>query len=213
MKDNKEYKIISIIALILGAVGVTLGYAAFSSTLTIASSAQVNPAATNFNVDFSSSASAVVTDEITPSLNKTATGFSATNATIDNSSDPVISNLVATFTEPGQSVTYSFYAYNAGEYTAYLNGINFSGTKTCTAKAGTTQALATNACSGINLSVKVGNDDATTTSVGTISGHSLTKNASEPIVVTIEYATGSAIADGNFDVTLPDIVLNYDSLD
>ena len=213
MNDNRGYKIISIIALVLGAVGVTLGYAAFSSTLTISSSAEVNPAATNFNVDFSSSASSVVTDDITPTLNKTVSGFTATDASIDNSSDPVISNLKATFTEPGQSVTYTFYAYNAGEYVAYLNGINFSGSKTCTPKTGTTQSLVASACNGICLSVKVGSEDATTTSVGTISGHSLAKNSSEQITVTISYASGSAIADGNFDVTLPDIVLNYDSLD
>lgn len=213
MSNSGAYKVISIIALLLGALGVTLGYAAFSSSLTISSSAHVNPSANAFNVDFSSSASAVVTDPITPTLNKTVTGFSATNATINNSSDPVISNLEATFTEPGQSVTYEFYAYNAGEYIAYLNGINFSGSKTCTASTGTTQSLVDSACNGITLSVKAGAEDATTTSVGTITGHSLAKNASELITVTISYVSGSAVADGNFDVTFPDVVLNYDSLD
>ncbi|MBO4245724.1 MAG: hypothetical protein J5892_03170 [Bacilli bacterium] len=211
--NNNAYKIISIIALVLGVLGVTLGYAAFSSTLTISSSANVTPSSSTFNVDFSSSSSSVVADPITPTLNKTATGFSATNATINNSSDPIISNLVATFTEPGQSVTYDFYAYNAGEFIAYLNGINFSGSKTCTAVTGTTQALVNSACNGITLSVKVGSEDATTTSIGSISGHSLAKNTAEQVTVVISYVSGSAVADGNFNVTLPDIVLTYDSLD
>ena len=55
MNESKSYKIIAIIALLLGIVGVTLGYAAFSSTLTISSSAEVKPDPSTFNVDFSSS--------------------------------------------------------------------------------------------------------------------------------------------------------------
>ncbi len=213
MGDNKGYKIISIVALIFGVVGVTLGYAAFSSTLTISSSAEVKPDATAFNVDFSSSSSAVETNPIVPTLNKTVDGFSATDATINNTSDPVISNLKATFTAPGQTATYSFYAYNAGEYVAYLNSIVFDGTKTCTAKTGTTQALVDSACTGITLSAKVGSESATTTSVASITGHSLGIGAAEEVVVTISYEDGSALADGDFDVTLPDIVLTYDSVD
>ena len=213
MNENKSYKIITIVALILGIVGVTLGYAAFSSTLTITSAAEVKPDPSTFNVDFSSSNSAVEANPITPTLSATVTGFSATNATIDNTSDPVISNLKATFTEPGQNVKYKFYAYNAGEYIAYLNSIVFSGTKTCTAKTGTTQSLVDTACNGIHLSVQVGSETATETSVASITGHTLAVNAGEQITVVISYASGSAIADGDFDVTFPNVVLTYASAD
>ena len=213
MGENRGYKIIAIVALVLGTIGVTLGYAAFSSTLTIKSSAEVKPDSSTFNVDFSSSSSAVETNDITPTLNKTVSGFTATAATINNASDPLISNLKATFTEPGQSATYSFYSYNAGEYVAYLNSIVFSGNKTCTAKSGTTQALVDSACNGISLSVKVGSESATTTSVANVTGHTLGLGAAEEVVVVISYAEGSALADGDFDVTLPDIVLTYDSVD
>ena len=213
MNANKGYKILAIAALILGVVGVTLGYAAFSSTLTIRSSAEVKPDATTFNVDFSSSDSAVETDSITPVLNKTVTGFTATNATIDNTSDPVISNLKATFTAPGQTATYSFYSYNAGKYVAYLNSVVFTGEKTCTAKTGTTQALVDSACNGITLSAKVGSESATTTSVASITGHTLGIGAAEEVVVTISYEDGSALADGDFEVSLPDVVLKYESVD
>ena len=201
MNDGKTYKVIALVALILGAIGVTIGYAAFSNTLTITSQAEVHPDASAFNVDFSSSSSGVVADPVTPTLSANVTGFTATNASIDNSNDPVISNLNATFTAPGQSATYTFYAYNAGEYIAYLNSIVFSGTKTCTA------------CNGITLSVKVGSEAATTTSLASISSHSLAKNTAEEIVVTISYAAGSAVADGNFTVSLPSIVLTYGSAD
>ena len=213
MIDNKTYKYIAVAALLLGIVGVTLGYAAFSSTLNITSSAEVTPDSSTFNVDFSSSNSSVQTNNITPTLSANVTGFSATAGQINNTGDPTISNLKATFTEPGQSATYSFYAYNAGQYIAYLNSVVFSGNKTCTARTGTTQSLVDTACNGISLSVKVGTEAATTTSVSTITGHSLGINGAEEVIVVISYASGSGIADGSFDVTLPDVVLTYNSVD
>ncbi len=213
MNDNKGYRIIAIVALLLGVVGVTLGYAAFSNTLTISSSAEVRPDPSAFNVDFSTSSSSVVADPIVPTLNPATDGPTATNGVINNANAPTATNLKATFTEPGQEVTYSFYAYNAGEYIAYLNSIVFSGTKTCTGKSGTTQALVDTACNGINLSVKVGSEAVTSTSIASIASHSLGINGAEEIEVTISYDAGSGRADGDFDVTLPDIVLTYDSVD
>ena len=178
-----------------------LGYAAFSSTLKIESSAEVVPNESSFNVDFSSSNTSVVEDDITPTLNTNVTGFSATNAEIDNSGNPVISNLHATFTEPGQSATYTFYAYNRGEYLAYLNSIIFTGNKTCTARTNTNQALVDTACTG------------TTTSLASISNHTLAINSADTITVVIDYAAGSGRADGDFDVTFPDITLTYNPID
>ena len=210
---NKTFKIISIVALLLGIVGITLGYAAFSSTLKIESSAEVIPNESSFNVDFSSSNTSVVEDDITPTLNTNVTGFSATNAEIDNTSNPVISNLHATFTEPGQSATYTFYAYNRGEYLAYLNSIIFTGNKTCTARTNTNQALVDTACTGISLSIQVTGIDATTTSLSSISNHTLAINSADTITVVIDYAAGSGRADGDFDVTFPDITLTYNPID
>lgn len=214
MVENKGYKAMSIIALIVGVIGVTLGYAAFSNTLTISSSADVTPDASKFNVDFSSASNAVQTNDITPVLNpNNVQEFTASDATIDNTSDPLITDLHASFTEPGQTATYTFYAYNAGEYIAYLNSIVFSGSKTCTARTGTTQSLVDDACDGITLTVTVGSESATTTSVANISGHSLAKEAADTITVVIAYEANSDIADGIFDVEFPDIVLTYASAD
>ncbi len=214
MNDAKSFRVIALVALALAVIGVTLGYAAFSSTLTISSAAEVRPDPSTFNVDFSSSNSSVVTDPIVATLSpNNVSGFSATNATINNTGDPTITNLKATFTEPGQTATYSFYAYNAGEYIAYLNSIVFSGSKTCTPAQGTRQDLVTSACNGITLTVKVGSEAVTDTSVASISGHSLGINGAEPIIITIAYTAGSTLADGNFDVTFPDIVLTYESAD
>lgn len=213
MNDKKSYRLIIIIAIIVGIAGITIGYAAFSNNLIIQPSAEVNPSASTFNVDFSSADDAVETDPIVPTLSATVTGFSATSATISNASDPTISNMKATFTAPGQSVTYSFYAYNAGEYIAYLNSITFNGSRSCSAGQNTTAALVTSACNGITVSVKVGNENATSSTVSSITNHTLAKNAAEEVEVVISYESNSATADGEFTVTLPSITLNYGSAD
>lgn len=51
--------------------------------------------------------------------------LNAETAKIDNSNDSTISNLSATFTEPGQKVGYHFFARNIGEYDAYLKKYYF----------------------------------------------------------------------------------------
>lgn len=145
MEKNRTAQIIAIIALVVGIAGLSIGFASFSSILNIQSSANVKPDSSTMNVDFSSSIDSVELSEIVPT--STPNSVTATNGTIDNSNDPVISNLSAVFTEPGQSVVYKFYAYNAGELNAYLKSIvyenvaNQTQAKICTANKGTTDEL------------------------------------------------------------------------
>ena len=143
----------------------------------------------------------------------------ATNGIIDNSNDPTISNLSATFTEPGQTAVYKFYAYNAGELNSFLKRIVFenvtvqNATKVCTASAGTTDELVQKACEKISVKVKVGNEFETSTGKTSITGHSLAKKNGEAVVATLEYEAGANRADGNFNVAFGNITLNYSSAD
>ena len=122
MRDRKKKTIVlSIMALV--AVGLSVGFAAFSSSLTLSTNVGVNPDASTFSVVFSTKATSEDTSGVVPTKNPTT--LSATNGVIENTLTPTISNLGATFTQPGQSVTYKFYAYNKGEYLAYLNSITF----------------------------------------------------------------------------------------
>lgn len=218
MEKDRGTRVIAIVALVVGVVGLTIGFAAFSSTLTISSSAEVSPDSSNFNVDFTSAGSGEVsTAAIVPTLSPTT--LTASNGTISNAGDPTVTGLHVTFTEPGQSAIYSFWTKNIGEYTAYLKNITIANAtggdsyKKCTAKSGTTQSLVDSACSGISMTVKVGDAAATSSSVASITGHSLAKDGFEPVVVTISYAAGSAQADGDFDVAFGDITLSYSSVD
>lgn len=217
MEKNRNVQIIAIVALIVGVVGLSVGFAAFSNVLNIQASANVKPDNNTMNVDFSSVEDKVEIAEIVPTA--TPSSSVTTAATIDNSGDPTISNLSATFTEPGQSVVYKFYAYNAGELNAFLKSIVFSNvtgknsTKVCTAGEGTTDALVQSACEKIVVKVKVGNELETLTGMASITGHSLAKSSGELITVTLEYEAGAERADGDFTVAFGDISLNYSSAD
>ena len=216
MEKNRSGQFIALLALIVAIVGVSVGFAAFSSALSIQSSANVKPDQNTLNVDFSSSATAVETNAIKPTT--TPTTVVATDATIDNSADPVIRNLSATFKEPGQKAVYTFYAYNAGELEAFLKSIVYenvsskNSNKVCTAGEGTTDALVQKACEGISLKVKVGTEAETSSGIASISNHSLGKAKSEEITVTLEYASDATRADGDFTVSFGDVTLNYSSV-
>ena len=226
MEKNRDTKLILVTVLAVGVMGLSIGFAAFSNVLKINSAATVSPDASTFNVDFSSLDSEVETNPIIPEITQATTpkvtpavSLAATNAVIDNSSDPTISNLNATFNAPGQKATYKFYAYNKGELDAFLKSViyaNVSGqtaNKVCTAAQGTTDALVQKACEGIVVKVKVGNEAETTSGLTSITNHQLLKSASEPVTVTIEYLENSARADGDFTVSFGNISLNYSSVD
>ena len=217
MEKNRSAQVIAIVALVVGVVGLSIGFAAFSSVLNIQTSANVKPDSSTMNVDFSSAEDKVSIAEIIPTA--TPSSLVTTNAVIDNSGDPTISNLSATFTEPGQTVVYKFYAYNAGELNAYLKSIVFGNvagkntTKVCTALDGTTDALVQKACEKISVKVKVGNEIETSTGKASITGHTLNKGTGEMVTVTLEYEAGAERADGDFNISFGDITLNYSSAD
>ena len=219
MEKNRTGQIITIIALIVGVVGLSIGFAAFSSALNIQASANVKPDSNTMNVDFSSSMTAVETNDIIPTTTPEV-GIESTAAKIDNTSDPTIKNLSATFTEPGQKAVYEFYAFNTGELKAFLKSIVYenvtseTSNKVCAAVQGgntATEALVQKACEKISVTVAVGDTVSTTSGIASISDHSLEKKTSEKITVTLEYAADAERVDGDFTVSFGNIILNYSS--
>ena len=217
MEKDRGTKVIAIIALCVAVVGLSVGFAAFSNDLTISSSANVSPEATDFDVNFSTVNTAETPGTVSGVASGT-TGATAEDATIDNSTAPKITGLKANFTAPGQTVTYSFYAHNAGKYAAYLNAVtynNVSGetaTKICTAGVDTDDTMVQAACNAISVSVKVGNDNFKGSNAA-VDNHLLAIDNYEEVIVTIEYASDGTRADGDFSVAFGDIVLTYKSVD
>ena len=195
---------------------MSLGFAAFSATLNISSSATVTPDSGNFNIELSASSSTPGEQHDIP-IKITGNATAADVIVLGTS----VSGLKANFTEPGSSVAYTLYAHNIGEYDAYLTSINFeniSGTtsnKKCTKTDSTaTDSLVADACAAINLSVVV-NKKNTYTSTTSISNHLLEKSQDisyDSIQIVIEYDSLGARADGTFEVEFGDIVLNYSTV-
>jgi len=221
MENEKISKRISILVLCVAIMGLSIGFAAFSQTLTIKSSAEVNPTI-DFKVEFSTSSDSVTTDPIQPTV--TGEGASATAANIDtDNGNLIIKDLHAIFTAPNQKAVYKFYTRNTGQYLAYLNSIayaNVSGKnepKVCTPRYTTGDNAANNtlvqaACDDIRITVSVGGT-LYTESVASISNHSVAVGGAEEIIVTIEYLNGGDVADGPFDIAFGDITIAYSSAD
>ena len=209
MEHSRKNKLLMIIALVFGIASLSVGFAAFSVSLNISSNASVTPSSDTFSVKFSINKNSFVVGTVVPSSN--SYNLTSTNGTIDNSSNPTIKGLSATFTSPGQYVEYTIYARNEGEYTAYLNNINYLGDKTCTGDTGTTDSLVQSACESINIKVTIGSTTYTETTP--ITGHPLNKKTGEQIKVRLEYASNGAYVDGTFSIAFPDIALVYSTLD
>ena len=218
LEKHRRNRFILLVMLLIAVASMTVGFAAFSKELTINASAIVKPDASSFRVVFSSNGSSLATDDV---KGVSEGGAMAGTASIDNNGEiPTISNLTATFTNPGQAVSYTFYSYNSGAYTAYLTGIKFnlsngSTGKVCTAidKASTTDSLLSAACNDISVKVEVGENSEFNGETKTISGHSLAKSGFEQVKVTILYDNNGNISDGDFVVQFPDVSLIYSSAD
>ena len=88
--------------------------------------------------------------------------YTTSPATIKNLENPMIVGLNAHFTEPGQSVTYSFYILNSGAYDAFLQEIIY-GTldsngqfKSCSTKGLDDNRM--DVCNFIDVSLDIGTD-------------------------------------------------------
>ncbi len=216
---NKNSKILIIMVLIIGVIGLSIGFSAFSKNLDINSTATVTPDPSDFKVLFSSSGTDIETNPISVIFKKgDATG---TTAKIDNSdpSHPKITDMKATFTNLNQAIQWNFYVTNQGKYTAYLKKIEF-GDKTCTAKPGTSQELVDDACRKIHLLLSFNISDSSNpnylrdvSKTCTITNHPLSKGAFEKVTIWISTNDVTALADGDFDVEFGDITLTYSTTD
>lgn len=202
MKESNG-KNLALVALAVSVVGLGVGFASFTRTLTIKPAATVTPTDDTFSVKFTSNGG-----KVSATATSGATGDEATVT------DTSVEGIKANFTAPGQSVSYTIPVLNDGEYVAYLNSIDFGTGVSCA--AGSSNTLVAEACKGIEVSVKVGADSAVTATTSNISGHKLDKTSNsntENAVITISYKEGSARADQDFEVAIDKITLTYGTAD
>ena len=179
MERKRKVKIIIMIALMVTITGMSLGFAAFSASLNISSSATVNPNSSDFNIKVYGIDSKDKVDsfrtyvELNGGINESllsttasapyfleedADVISGTMALIDNSSMSV-SNMNVTFTKPvyNSAIYYTYVLKNEGQYTAYLDFKKLAqmldANISCVGLEGTTPALAEAACEDLKYEV------------------------------------------------------------
>ena len=160
MEKNREVKVIAVVALLVAVVGLSVAYAALSTTLQITGQATINSA--SWNVQFAAGTGTPVG------------GATATTPTVTSTS---ISNLSVTLTKPGDSYSYTFNIQNTGSINAKLGTVNI-GTISCTSE---NQEEATATCEDLEYSVTY--KDGTPFTVG----DALDSQAVKEAVLTISY--------------------------
>lgn len=181
MDKNREVKIIAVVALLVAVVGLSVAYAALSTTLEISGTATVNAA--SWDVAFVKGSATTTGDAV------------FTEPTVSSTS---ISNYSVKLTKPGDSVTYTFKITNSGSIDATLGTVNI-GTMSC---SGTDSAEATTTCN--NLTYSVTYSDGTAFRVG----DSLTAGTTKEAKITVTFNSSAttvpsnAITVSGLDVTL-----------
>jgi hypothetical protein len=219
MEKQRKMKIMSIVALLLAICALTLGYAAFSTTLNISSSASVSPKSSDFRIEFSDDVNPMGDEFVFLAPNCYNGAKADNNATLFSDSIDYVS---AKFTQVGQYVEYHFYIGNFGKYDAYLKSINLNNlvglnvAKKCLATTSdetkATDSLVQAACDGIELELKI---DGETYNInhGDLAGVLLEKGNVVPIKLIIRYKEGSQLADGPFNATFGNISFTYSTVD
>jgi len=198
--ENRGSKAMAIAALVVGVVGLTIGFAAFTSTLTINSTATVTG----------------TKDEFMGKVTVDASSFDCTgSAQVTQVSDTTIS-VSATLANPGDKATCTGTVTNGSPYTAYLNGVTGFGITSVlpegTLKPATDAYLSNITEEDMKVTIIDGEEASGTkytTDNSTISGSTIEAGDSKTLVVVIEYVEGADVADGDFKTTFNPITLTY----
>lgn len=148
MKDNKKilYGLVAL-ALVLSVAGISIGFAAMSTDLTINGSAEVVPA--SWDIKFKDLSSPTITGDAEVTTTPTIT------------SDTHIGNYAVKLTKPGDSVTYTFKVANDGTIDAKLTDF-IKATPTFTGTGATASADATIVQNNFVYTVTYSDDTAIT---------------------------------------------------
>lgn len=212
MHRYRRTQIVTICALVVAIVTLGVGFAAFSTTLNISSSASVTPNSGDFNVGFYTGTTFNNYEEMI--YVKTYNGAEQPTVYITNGTDE-ISGFSPYFSDRGQYVEYLFNIGNNGMYDAYLKEISFKdfdngSNKKCSGNGWSTESLVQQACEGISVSISVDSKEITSTT--SLNNIAISPGEFLPVVVTISYASDAVLTDGAFSVSFGDLVLDYSTV-
>ena len=232
MRKDRQLRLVAILALCVSVVGLTLGFAAFSNTLTISSSATVKPDESDFDINVYGMDEETACDDDRTIESMTSTDISAPDcvsnaksASISEINDDgksiTISNIEVGFSAPDEEAYYYYIIKNEGEYDAYIDTEQFNvfnantggAQKTCTPATGTSVDMVNKACSDIILAAEITgiNGEDYVDVIGT-SVYKLEKGASILLEMVIRYNSNGERADGDFSVEFDPITIEFSSV-
>lgn len=176
MEKDRRAKLIAVIALVIAVIGLSIGFAAYSTTLTIGGSATVK--ASSWKIMFENLSASV----------PTGTATEVTAPTINNN-DTNIGDYSVSFTTPGDTISYTFDITNDGTFNAEISSLTIP-TPTCTGTGDNAEVDASNVCSNIEYTLKY-----TDSGLSLAEGDAL--NANNNINVTLTLTYKSTIAAEN----------------
>ena len=230
MEKNNGVRMLAAFALVVAIAGLSVGFAAFSTTLKIDTAAQVTASTGNWNVGFSTDGTTIESTGRTKDANETGNPgkIMVKKYTISQDTNATLS------TTENSSVSYTLDILNKGNMTAYLDSVDFSNIAvTCTNVSGNTvtpidveNGAGTSVIGGntttisnedcakmFAVSLNIGGVSGTTytTSASSITGSSIAKNSSAPVTLTVSY-TNSSDAQAVAATLNGDIIVNIGSV-
>ena len=193
MEKDRKTKILAVIAIIVAVISLTIGFAAFSTSLSIEGTGDVK--ASSWKVRF---------ENLQP-VQKVGTAVETTAPTI-NSNDTSISNFDVSFTTPGDSVSYTFDIANNGTFDAEITSINIP-TPTCQGTGETAEEDATNVCENLEYKLTYTDGGATLAQTDT-----LNKGEKKNVTLTLTYKdtiTEEELPQDNVDISNLGISIIY----
>lgn len=221
--ENKNGKVIAIAALVVAVVALSVGFAAFSDTLTIDGAATANASGDAFDATSNNGLnykSATGKCYLTSDNSKTAlAGADAGNlATGGGNGVDTWSGISVPLGSSAKDVTCEAIVENKSAYKAFLTGLSTAAGLTCASTGANATTNQTNVCAATTVTVSI--NDGTNTdsmSITNAAASSSTKtveinptNGEATVTVRINYA--GADTDQDTTITIPTITHAYSSV-
>lgn len=191
--NDRGFKVIAVIALVIATVGLTVAYAGFTSTLKV--DGTTGTVSTAWKVVWTNLSSGTV--------HGYANTTGATLA-IDSTTNQTISGTIGTLKAPGDYITYSWNVANQGDINATLNGVSVGNLSCSPVTGGTTtatEAQATAVCNKLKVTFTYDNKEVTSGTTGLTTA--LNASSSIPVTMKVEYVDGDAVTiNGDVSVSL-----------
>lgn len=197
MKEGKRVlQTITVLSLLVAVLGITVGFAAMSRTLTINGSATVEPA--NWSVHFTNLRPVALTNDATETSTPTLSEV-----------DTHMGNYAVSLTKPGDKAVYYVDVVNDGDIDAALTSVTIA-TPTITGTS-TTNKAADETIVQNNLLYSVTYSDGSAITVG---DELAAETGTATLKITIEYdPTATAIPSDDVNITGMDVTLIYGQKD